>query len=99
MILTQHGINSLLTGGYRQEWTEDENVDTSLDHIIPVDSQGMEVSLQSIMALSDLQTPEDDCGMEVSLQTVRKLTDMQTPEDDCGMDVSLVSIRELETET
>lgn len=74
MILT-HGANSLSRGGsYDQGWTEDESVMTSLDHKIPVEDCGIEMSLQSVSEMPYMHTLEDNCGIEMSLISIEEIT-------------------------
>ena len=59
---------------FKQGWTEDLNVTTSLEHKIPVDDCGIEMSLQSVKELPIMPTPEDNCGIEMSLISIEEIT-------------------------
>ena len=59
---------------FKQEWTEDENVTTSLGHNIPVENCGIEMGLQSVSEMPFMHTLEDNCGIEMSLISVEEIT-------------------------
>ncbi len=80
---------------FKQGWTEDENVTTSLGHKIPVDDCGIEMGLSSVMALPVMPTLEDNCGIVMSLVGQEELPYMHTIEEDCGIVMSLISIEEI----
>lgn len=99
-LYSRYGLNRGGIGVYKlpyasQEFEEDENVNTSLGHKIPLDRAGFSVSLDRLRELAPMQLPEDACGFKVSLNYLRELAPMQLPEDACGFEVSLISLTEL----
>lgn len=72
MILTHHGICSVPT--YRQGWTIDSNVDTSLGHNIPMDDTGIDMSLHAIREMPFMHTLEDSCGIGMGLISIEEIT-------------------------
>lgn len=93
MIFTHHGICSIPT--YRQGWTIDSNVDTSLGHNIPMDDASIDMSLHAIREMPFMHTVDDDASIEMSLVGVREMPYMHTVEDSCGIGMSLISIEEI----
>ena len=59
---------------FKQEWTEDSNVTTSLGNDIPVENAGIEMSLQSIAVMPYMNTVEDNCGIKMSLISIEEIT-------------------------
>lgn len=59
---------------FKQGWTEDESVTTSLGHKIPVDDCGIAMSLQSVKELPFMPTLEENCGIEMSLISIEEIT-------------------------
>lgn len=59
---------------FKQEWTEDSNVTTSLGNDIPVDSASIEMGLQSVREMPFMHTLADDCGIEMSLISIEEIT-------------------------
>lgn len=80
---------------FKQEWTEDSNVTTSLGNKIPVEDCGVEMSLQSVSEMPFMHTLEEDCGIEMSLVGKEELPYMHTLEDNCGIEMGLISIEEI----
>lgn len=78
-----------------QEFEEDENVNTSLGHMVPLDRFGFDVSLTDLNELPRMATPDDSCSFAVSFISSNEVARMATPSDSCGFAVSLVSIVEL----
>ena len=80
---------------FKQGWTEDESVTTSLEHKIPVDDCSIDVSLISLTEKAGMQQPVDDCSIDVSLLSLTEKAEMQQPVDECSIGVSLISLTEL----
>ena len=59
---------------FKQEWTEDSNVTTSLGNEIPVEDCGIEMSLQSVSEMPYMPTIVEDCGIEMSLISIEEIT-------------------------
>lgn len=59
---------------FKQVWTEDSNVTTSLGNQIPVDDCGIEMSLQSVSEMPFMPTIEENCGIGMSLISIEEIT-------------------------
>lgn len=99
-VYKRYGMNRGGIGVYKlpydsQEYTEDENVNTSLGHMIPLDRAGFSVALDYLRELPPMQLSVDAYGFEVSLNNLNELAPMQQPEDAYGFEVSLISLTEL----